>query len=432
MIHQTVTRVSLDSFRERAAGKKVILLYPWLNYRNLFLSHFLAADHSGLLYYRIPAEVTTPGAWVRGLIDDLAPGLAGFGAQVRHLPDDAAPDALGEALAADLAACAPLPGVLFVDEMDRVQLSPAFEAFFTVLVGALAPGQQLAISSRLLTHQPWYAMVAQGDAVILGTEHRKSDLMFTVETEPRPQLEVYALGQGYALINGQWISQWDGVLPRNLFFYLIDRPLVTRDAIFETFWPDLSIRDATNVFHVTKRKMMERINAKLDGTPCELTQYANGFYMPSAKIVRHYDAADFLEAVEQAAVAHSERQEEILYQQAIALYKAPFLQAVNMPWAVARRDQLRQYYAQALIGIGRIMQRRVQPEAALGYFARALREVPEREDIHREVMRLYADLGMIGDALAQYDRLDSILAQMLNIGPAPETRALRDQIAARG
>jgi DNA-binding SARP family transcriptional activator len=47
-------------------------------------------------------------------------------------------------------------------------------------------------------------------------------------------------------------------------------------------------------------------------------------------------------------------------------------------------------------------------------------------------MRLYADLGMIGDALAQYDRLDSILAQMLNIGPAPETRALRDQIAARG
>jgi two-component SAPR family response regulator len=178
--------------------------------------------------------------------------------------------------------------------------------------------------------------------------------------------------------------------------------------------------------------MMERINAKLDGTPCELTQYANGFYMPSDKIVRHYDAADFLEAVEQAAVAPSERQEEILYQQAIALYKAPFLQAVNMPWAVARRDQLRQYYAQALIGIGRIMQRRVQPEAALGYFARALREVPEREDIHREVMRLYANLGMAGDALAQYDRLDSILAQMLNIGPAPETRALRDQIAARG
>jgi two-component SAPR family response regulator len=205
---------------------------------------------------------------------------------------------------------------------------------------------------------------------------------------------------------------------------------VTRDTIFETFWPDLTIREATNVFHVTKRKMMERIADRLNGV-LELTQYANGFYIPSDKIMRHYDTSDFLEAVEQAMVAADERQEEALYRQAIALYKGPFLQAISMPWANSRREQLRQQYAQALIGLGRIVQRHGQPEAALGCYMRAVKEMPEREDIHREVMRLYAELGLIEDALAQYRRLETILIKSLNIGPAPETRQLCEQIAAR-
>ena len=33
--------------------------------------------------------------------------------------------------------------------------------------------------------------------------------------------------------------------------------MATRDDIFNTFWPSLSIKEATNVFHVTKRKVNE-------------------------------------------------------------------------------------------------------------------------------------------------------------------------------
>ncbi|MBC7871609.1 MAG: hypothetical protein H7Y09_12275, partial [Chitinophagaceae bacterium] len=50
-------------------------------------------------------------------------------------------------------------------------------------------------------------------AVILGTEQRKNDVMFTVEDQPKPQLDVYALGRGLALVNGQEITKWDGALP---------------------------------------------------------------------------------------------------------------------------------------------------------------------------------------------------------------------------
>lgn len=429
MIHQVVTRVSFDSFRERSSGRKVVLLYPWTNYRNLFLSHFLASAKDGLLYYRIPYDEARLNDWVEGLVEELDEVLDGFGENAKALLEKDSPAELGEALAADIAAYSSDPVVLFIDELDRVPLDDSFRKFVRALVDSLPENAQLSFSSRLLTHQPWYDMIASGEAIILGTEHRKNDVMFTVEETPKPQLEVYALGRGYALVNGQQITNWDGALPRNLFFFFIDRPLVTRDEIFEMFWPSLTVKEATNVFHVTKRKISERITMKVDAPGnYELTQYSSGFYMPSEKVVRHYDVADFQEAVEQALVATDDRKEENLLSRAIDLYKAPFLQTINMKWVEDRREHLRQLYAQALIGMGRIFQRRGEHERALGFYTRTLKETPEREDIHREVMKLYLRVGMVNDARVQFERLTEILESTVGIQPSRETREVYKMI----
>ena len=53
MLVHDVTHVSLDSFRQRSAGKKIVLIYPWTHYRNLFLTYFLSNAQEGLLYYRV-------------------------------------------------------------------------------------------------------------------------------------------------------------------------------------------------------------------------------------------------------------------------------------------------------------------------------------------------------------------------------------------
>lgn len=430
MIHQVVTRVSLESFRDRSAGKKVVLLYPWTNYRNLFLSHFLASAKEGLLYYRVPHDQTTLTGWLSDLTAELGQSLGGFGGNLRAAMQANDPQSLGEALAADLGDYARGRGriILFIDELDRVPLNDEFDVFVGSLVNALSDQTQLVFSARLLNHQPWYDMVVNGSAVVLGTEYRKNDLMFTVENRPKPQVEVYALGRGHVLVNGQEITNWDGALPRNLFFYFVDNPLVTRDDIFGTFWPNLSIKEATNVFHVTKRKISERISMKVgDMENYELTQYASGFYMPSDKIIRHYDAGDFQEAVDRANVTMDEREEEYLFRQAIDLYKAPFLETIHMPWVEGRRTQLRRMYAQALVGMGRIHKRRDQHQEALGFFTRTLKETPEREDIHCEVMRLYLLLGRKDDARKQYQYLEKLLKDTLGIKPSEESRQLYAQ-----
>lgn len=425
MLYEEVTNVSFESFREVSDGYKIILLYPWSNHRNVFLSYFLNDAKEGLIYYRVPSERYNLATWVTEMGDEFARVLEGFGGAIRQLPPKPSIAQLAEAFVADFKALKRERVVLYIDELDRVPQDEDFREFINALVSAMPDNMQLVVNSRMLTYEPWIDMVREGKAVILGTAHRRNNLIFTIEETPHPQLEVYAFGHGYALTNGQMIENWDGALPRNLFFYFIDNPLLTRDQIFETFWPKLSIKEATNVFHVTKRKITERISHKVDNPDnYELTRYSAGFYMPSEKLIRHYDVADFEEAIEQALVMDDEREREKLYRRAIDIYKGPFLKTINMPWVLKRRAELQTKYAETLIGMGRIYKARNQQEEALGYFIRALKEAPQREDVHREVIAIYINMGRPYDAKEQYRKLEEFLQQTVGIQPSKETREL--------
>jgi two-component SAPR family response regulator len=147
--------------------------------------------------------------------------------------------------------------------------------------------------------------------------------------------------------------------------------------------------------------------------------------------VRHYDVQDFESAVERALLTMDEREEVMLLSRAIDLYKAQFLQGLEMRWMVGRRDRLRTLYGQALISAGRISQRRGEQEKALGLFVRALKETPEREDIHRNVMNLYLSIGMVEDARQHYLKLVQYLKDTLKIEPSRETRDLYSLIEQR-
>jgi len=153
--------------------------------------------------------------------------------------------------------------------------------------------------------------------------------------------------------------------------------------------------------------------------------------MPSEKLVRHYDVGDFQDTVEKALVANSEREETALLMRAIDIYRAPFLQTVEMPWVQERRDTLRQLYSQALIQMGRIWSKRGDDHRSLGFYTRALKETPEREDIHRQVMGLYFKMGLSDDAKMQYKRLREILTTRFGIEPSRETQELLATIEGR-
>ena len=134
------------------------------------------------------------------------------------------------------------------------------------------------------------------------------------------------------------------------------------------------------------------------------------------------------EALDQTLMTDDEARQEALYQRAIDIYKAPFLQTIDMPWVVDRREKLRHMFVDALIDMGRLKKRQEKWDYALGYFVRALKETPQREDIYREVMVMYANLGRTDDAPEQYRLLEDHLNRTVGVPPSRETRELADRI----
>lgn len=428
-----LTGLSPEIFQKQAVAARVLLFHPQAAHRITYFSYILQDTEKQTIYHRF--EKTQPH-----LVEALASLYDNLRSQTdsthfeffRESLSQKQPQVWGQQLAEGLNAHAKQaqPVILFLDELDFVNQNEKFDEFVLALANGLGDRAQVAICSRMLKRQPWYQLISQGRAEVFGMERRAHNGMFTKHDRPRPILEVFAFGRGYAFIDGQEINNWDGALPRNLFFYFVDNLLVTRDDIFNVFWPNLPTKEATNVFHVTKRKISERITDKANESGAyELTQYGSGFYRPSDKIVRYYDVHEFESAVERAMlVVEDDAQEEALLLQAIELYRGAFLQETHMAWMNDRRNALRQLYAQALIGIGRLCKRRGDWTSAIGYFGRALKETPEREDIHRDMMQLYIDHQMYDAARSQYHMLANYLNSKLKISPSKETRTLFESL----
>lgn len=231
-------------------------------------------------------------------------------------------------------------------------------------------------------------------------------------------LEVRMLGRGRVLLNGRPIDDWDGTLPRSLFFYLVDRGMTTRNEVFETFWSNLSAREATNVFHVTKRKISEVLGV-------DLTTYWSSFYRISPHIELNYDVALFSEMVQNSAVAAPEEAESLLIN-AISLYRDHFLTGIGdeMSWVQQRRQALNQTYSDALIALGKLWERAGKRREALGLYVRASAHNRQREDLAENIMMLYRDLDMPEEALATYKRLETEIGNTLGISPAQRLQSL--------
>jgi DNA-binding SARP family transcriptional activator len=431
LLHQA-TQTPYTTYYEAARNKKVIILYPRTNYRNLFLCYMLQDKDKMLVFHSVPETASDLYSWFRDLIADLEQGYTGFGTASRAVIASGAMAItdLAVALIEDLKQLASHTILFYLDELDRLEPTPDFRAFFTAVTDKLPDQIQLAISSRMLTYQPWATLVTNEMAAVLGTAHRRNDLMYTPTPTFQPQIEAQGFGRGLVWMNGQRIDNWDGLLPRHLFYYFMDHQLVTREQVFRAFWPAMRKKEATNVFHVTKRKITEVISRFVpDNRFYEITRYAGGYYRPSNNVSRHYDVFEFEDLLDSAKTTSSEEDRERLYQQAIQLHTAPYLNDSDMPWIVARRASLCNRYNDALSSLATIARNQRDYHRAIGLLVRAVRDTPDREDLHAHLMRCYRDIGRPDEALNQFEVVTRYLRVMMQTEPSPMLIRLRDKIA---
>jgi DNA-binding SARP family transcriptional activator len=120
--------------------------------------------------------------------------------------------------------------------------------------------------------------------------------------------------------------------------------------------------------------------------------------------------------------------------QACELYTGEFLSGFNVDapefedWLASSRQM---FHDAAMRAHGRLLteqEKSGQLDPAIETATRALRFDPMREDIHRQLMQLYAAKGMRSSALNQYRTCREILQRELKVHPDAQTAALYRQI----
>ncbi len=416
---EIIAEIQHRDIADRAGDVPILVVYPRHRSHTPLMGLVLRDTDMNIIYYPLQDEDTTLRSMLFNFSND-SQLPADFGDEIRSALDDSAdPEDWAAAFGADLDRLRSDHFIVVFDEMDRLKPDPVnVDRFFRQLPHHMPSQAQIMVNGREMFRQPWNDLILDNHARAIGDHNTVQKGIFTEPAE-RGQIEFFSLsGHSRILSDGRYIRSWDGSLPRNLCYYFIDHAMVTRDEIFDIFWPHLGVKEATNVFHVTKRKISEKLGY-------EITAYRNGFYVPSPKVNVLYDAREFEQMVDEA-IAGPEELSPAKFYRAVQLYRHPYLEGYNLPWIVEKRERLRNAFAQALIGLGRMYYQLEEAERALGYFLRAVSEKPDREDVHREIMQIYYDAGHLDEAVAQYKTLESTLKRKFNITPSQETRTLYD------
>jgi DNA-binding SARP family transcriptional activator len=108
----------------------------------------------------------------------------------------------------------------------------------------------------------------------------------------------------------------------------------------------------------------------------------------------------------------------------LGLYQGEFLEGSYKEWALGERERLRILYLKSLRYLLQYSRLHGLYEDGLAYGQQILNVDPLREDIHREMMRLYQDNGQRALAVRQYEACRMTLAKEFSIAPMEDTQAL--------
>jgi DNA-binding SARP family transcriptional activator len=424
MLLKEIVAPSIETLTSYYASNKLLLIHPSSRYHTLLIAALIDDPPCPLFYYGLGIEDVSLLQFVSGLARALGDQAAIFGTYINEdlSQGNSDPQHLAEMFGRDLDQLSKEDYLLILDEYDRADEIADIQSFLENLLEYLPPQCHLLINSRTLPRLPWVGLVAKKQAVVLRDARMLPSGFYSEHFSENPNVEVYALGPGYVIVNGQHVSTWEGHLPRLLFFFALDRPLCTRADICKAFWPDLSEDQAVNVFHVTKRRLHKALGF-------DIVLHEGGHYQINPDLNLQYDVLEFVSSLVEAR-SKPGQEAESHWEHAIDMYRGNYLQGHDDAWIVARRADFREGYVEALTELAKIREDQDRADVALGLYLRALSEQYNREDIHRDVIRLYGKLGRRSEAAEHYTRLENDFKERYNITPSPETQATYKEVVS--
>ena len=197
----------------------------------------------------------------------------------------------------------------------------------------------------------------------------------------------------------------------------------SREKLATLLWENNSSAHA----RASLRQALSSLRRLLQGAPPIIDAQHDWLALKSENLTT--DVADFEKAI------RSDNKETLAY--GVSLYRGDLLESIDVEsssletWLIGERHRLR---ASAVAAMLRLLEQRWNERAIEPSIALALKLLvldPTQEPVHRALMRLYAESGLLTDALRHFERCRVDLARELGVEPELETTELYNDIRRR-
>lgn len=253
------------------------------------------------------------------------------------------------------------------------------------------------------------------------------------------RLRICLLGSFQVSIDEMPITNFESNKVRALLAYMAveSRQAHRREKLAALFWPEMPPKRASSNLSQAFYDLRKRIHDHQSEIP---------FLQPSHETIRFNPDSDHWLDVSVFTGQLDEFGEGDLTQRtdgvgleplkaAVDLYRGDFLEGLTFDsslafdeWVMILRQRLQRRMLTGLHLLTEICAKQGKFKEALPFAWRQVELDPLGEPAYRQLMRLLVDSGHRSQALAQFERLQVILAEELNVIPELETLKLRDQI----
>lgn len=206
------------------------------------------------------------------------------------------------------------------------------------------------------------------------------------------------------------------------------RHALHREQVMDILWPDSGFKSALN-------NLAKALHAARHTLEPDLPLRASSAYLRTSDEMVALDPERVVvdaDRFERLAEDAFRRRDLTSFELALGSYRGELLPEDRYEdWCVERRGYLAELRTRLLIGLADAQEGRGDMEEAASTLDEVLRQDPTREAVHRQLMRLYAELGRPAQGVRQFHRCEEALRRELGLEPGGDTIALYHDLMTR-
>jgi len=204
---------------------------------------------------------------------------------------------------------------------------------------------------------------------------------------------------------------------------------IHREQLIEILWPCAETESALNslakALHAARRALEPGLTPRASSAYLSVTDAMVSLNTEHVVI----DADTFEQLAQQAGL----QQDPASYEAALAAYQGDLLPEDRYEdWCAQRRINLAELHTRLTLELAELLRQKGLWNESADRLREVLKKDPTREDVHRRLMRMYAEMGTADQAVRQFHLCQNALRSELDLAPQPETVELyRDVLASR-